>query len=49
MNGASQTILKIVATIIGVIIAASLAYPLGFIIAQSILGSGNIILSDINN
>jgi len=49
MNGASQTILKIFATIIGVIIAASLAYPLGFIIAQSILGNRNIILSDIND
>jgi arabinogalactan oligomer/maltooligosaccharide transport system permease protein len=49
MNGASQTILKMIVTIIGVIIAASLAYPLGFIIAQSILGRGNIILSDIND
>jgi arabinogalactan oligomer/maltooligosaccharide transport system permease protein len=47
MNGASQTILKIIVTIIGVIIAASLAYPLGFIIAQSIIGRGNIILTSL--
>jgi len=48
MNGAYQTILKIIVTIIGVIIAASLAYPLGFIVAQSIIGRGNIILSSID-
>jgi arabinogalactan oligomer/maltooligosaccharide transport system permease protein len=48
MNGAFQTILKMIVTIIGVIIAASLAYPLGFIVAQSILGR-EYILSDIND
>lgn len=43
----SYIILKIFATVFGVFIAVSLAYPLVYIIAQSIIGKPTIILSDL--
>ena len=48
MNSSSLTILKLFATITGVIIAVALAYPLVFIIAQSIIGKGTIILRSLD-
>ncbi len=47
MVSASMTVLKIAATVFGILIAASLAYPLAYIVAQALIGKPTIILSDL--
>lgn len=45
MARATITILKIIASIIGVFIAASLAYPLAYIVAQALIGKPTILVT----
>lgn len=45
MASASTTIIRIIVTIIGVFIAASLMYPIAYIVAQALLGKPTIILT----
>lgn len=49
MASISIVILKIVATILGVFVAVALAYPLVYIVAQSLVGKATIILSDLRD
>jgi len=49
LPGASITILKIIATIVGVFIAAALAYPLVYIVAQALIGNPKVLIISIED